>query len=73
MKKKKKKEDLAEVAESAERLTKAGVEFTTTTIKLAFDIWQRAKIASLKKGISLAKLIEDALRRELGEEEEPKK
>ena len=70
MKKKKKKEDLAEVAESAERLTKAGVEFTTTTIKLAFDIWQRAKIASLKKGISLAKLIEDALRRELGEEEE---
>lgn len=64
--KKKKKEDLAK---SAERL-RAGVEFTTTTIKLAYDVWERAKVRALKRGLTLAKFIEDVLRRELGEEEE---
>jgi len=65
--KKKKNEDLAK---SAERLTRAGVEFTTTTIKLAYDVWERAKVRALKRGLTLAKFIEDVLRRELGEEEE---
>ena len=65
--KKKKKEDLAK---SAERLTRAGVEFTTTTIKLAYDVWERAKVRALKRGLTLAKFIENVLRRELGEEEE---
>ncbi|MCK4405670.1 MAG: hypothetical protein KAV43_04100 [Hadesarchaea archaeon] len=67
--KKKKKEDLAK---GAEELTKAGARFAQTTIKLSFDIWQRAKIVALKKSITLAKLIEDALRRELQEEEKEK-
>ena len=70
--KRKKKKEVAEVAESAERLAKAGVEFTTTTIKLAFDVWQAAKIMALRRSVSLAKLIEDALRRELQEEEKKK-
>lgn len=48
----------------------AGVEFTTTTIKLAYDVWERAKVRALKRGLTLAKFIEDVLRRELGEEEE---
>jgi len=65
----KEKKDLGEVIESAERLGKAGTEFVNTTIKLARDVWERAKIRALKKGISLAKLIEEALRRELREEE----
>ena len=73
----KKKKDPAEVAESAERLAKAGVELVgatvNTTITLARNVWKDSKILALNRGISLAKLIEDALRRELGEEEEPKK
>lgn len=73
MGKKKKKEPVAEIAESAERLAKAGAEFVGTTIKLAHDVWEESKILALKRGISLAKLIEDSLRRELKEEEEKKK
>jgi len=72
MGKKKKKEPMAEVAESAERLVKAGVEFVNTTIKLARDVWEDSKILALRRGISLAKLIEDSLRRELKEEEKRK-
>ncbi|MBA7602210.1 hypothetical protein ES703_09296 [subsurface metagenome] len=68
---------MAEIAESAERLAKAGVELVgttvNTTIKLAHDVWQDSKILALRRGISLAKLIENTLRRELKEEEEKKK
>ena len=63
---------MAEVAESAERLVKAGVEFVNTTIKLARDVWEDSKILALRRGVSLAKLIEDSLRRELKEEEKRK-
>lgn len=66
MRKKRKEEELAK---SAEDLAKAGARFASTTIKIAYDVWERAKIRALKRGISLAKFIEDALRRELGEEE----
>lgn len=71
--KRKKKEPAAEVAKSAEQLAEAGAEFVGTTIKLAHDVWRDSKILALRRGISLAKLIEDSLRRELKEEEKQKK
>ena len=66
---KKKKGDLAK---SAEELAKAGAEFASTTVKIAHDVWEKSKIRALRQGISLAKLIENALRKELEEEEEKK-
>ncbi len=43
-----------------------------TTIKLAKDVWQAAKIEAVKRGITLAAMIEEALRRYLKELEESK-
>lgn len=72
-KKRKATEELAgEVGRSAEQLTKAGIEMVDTSLSLAREVWEAAKIRALKRGITLAKLIEEALRREL-KEEEPEK
>ena len=57
-----------ELAEGAGRLVKAGADMVGTSIDLTRAVWERAKIRALKRGITLAKLIEEALRRELGEE-----
>jgi hypothetical protein len=62
-----------EVGRNAEQLTKTSIEMVTTSLSLAREVWERAKIRALKRGITLAKLIEDALRRELGEEEKKEK
>ncbi|MEM2618618.1 MAG: hypothetical protein QW356_03920 [Candidatus Hadarchaeales archaeon] len=37
----------------------------STTIKLHRDVWERAKIGALKRGITFAELIEESLRRHL--------
>ena len=66
MAKPKKKKD--ELTEGAEKLAKAGADMVDTSISLARTVWKRAKIMALERGITLAKLIEEALRRELGEE-----
>lgn len=73
--KKEKKKGTDELAASAGRLVSASSEFATTTVKIAYEVWEKSKIRALRRGLTLAKLVENALRRELGEEdeEEPKK
>ena len=57
-----------ELTEGVEKLAKTGADMVDTSISLAREVWKRAKIMALERGITLAKLIEEALRRELGEE-----
>jgi hypothetical protein len=75
--KKKKPVDLA--AEGAAQVATAGGELVGTTIKLTRDVWQAAKIETIKRGVTLAGIIENALRQYLeetekeGSKEPPKK
>ena len=62
-----------ELAEGAGRLIKGGTDMVDTSISLARTVWKRAKIMALERGITLAKLIEEALLRELKEEEMKKR
>ncbi|MEM2282250.1 MAG: CopG family transcriptional regulator [Candidatus Hadarchaeales archaeon] len=65
-------EPLKKVAEEVGSIAKEGVQMVATTIKLAKDVWQAAKIEAVKRGITLAAMIEEALRRYLKELEESK-
>ena len=42
----------------------------TTSIKIDPELWKKAKIYSIEKGIDLSKLIEDLLKKELGKKKE---
>ena len=65
-KKKAKPVDVA--AEGIAEVAKQGAEVVGTIIKLARDVWEAAKIRALKEGLTLAKVIESALRQYLEEE-----
>lgn len=63
------KKPLDVAIEGAAEVARAGGEFVGTTIKLARDVWEAAKIRAMKQGITLAKLVENALRKALEEAE----
>ena len=64
-----KKKPVEAAVEGAEELVKKSGELVGTTIKVAREVWQAAKIEAIKRGITLAGIIEEALRRYLKEEE----
>ena len=61
----------AEVAaEGVKEVAKQGAEFVATTLKLARDVWESAKIYAIKQGLTLAQVVETALREFLKKQEE---
>ena len=66
------KKPVKAAVEGAEELVKKSGELVGTTIKIACEVWQAAKIEAIKRGITLAGIIEEALRRYLKGEEKTK-
>jgi predicted aspartyl protease len=61
------------MSEEIEKVVKAQEEIVKTSIALARSVWERAKIEALKQGLTLAQVIEAALKKYLELSEEEKK
>lgn len=53
---------------AAESVVASGEKVVKTSVSIAESLWKRAKIAAIKRGLTLTEIVEMALRRLLEEE-----
>lgn len=53
---------------AAESIVASGEKAVKTSVSIAESLWKRAKIAAIKRGLTLTEIVEMALRRLLEEE-----
>lgn len=62
-----------DVEEKAEELARSAVKTVKTSVSIARDLWQQVKIEAIKRGLTFAQIVEEALRKWLELEEQERK